>query len=74
MEEKVAQVLSQLLEREIKVNDNVSIDTEENWNSLKHIEIVMTLEEEIDASFSPEDIPQLKSMEKIISKIKELTC
>lgn len=74
MEKQIIQILSQLFEKEIKEGEEISVDTEEKWDSLKHIEIVMTLEEEFDISFAPEDIPQLKSLSKIIEKVKELKC
>lgn len=69
---KVSEILSVLLEKEIKNNEDVSMDTEDNWDSLKHIEIIMTIEEEMDISFPPEVIPKLRSKSKIIDKINEL--
>lgn len=74
MEEQVIQILSQLFGKEIKKGDNFSMDTEENWDSLKHIELIMTLEDELGISFSPEDIPHLTSLSKIVEKVKELKC
>jgi putative acyl carrier protein len=74
MEEQIVLILSQLLERKINVGEEVSANTEANWDSMKHIEIIMTLEEEFGISFAPEDIPQLKSLSKIIEKVKELKC
>lgn len=74
MEKQIVQILSQLFEKEIKIGDDFSADKEELWDSMKHIEIIMTLEEEFDISFDPKDIPQLKSLSKIIEKVKELKC
>ena len=74
MEEQIVLILSQLLERKINVGEEVFANTEANWDSMKHIEIIMTLEEEFGISFAPEDIPQLKSLSKIIEKVKELKC
>ena len=74
MEEKIAQILSQILGTEIHVGDNVSAQNTPKWDSLKSIEIIMTLEEEFDISFNPSDIPQLKSMDAIVKKVKELQC
>lgn len=74
MEEKIAQILSQILGTEIHAGDNVSVKNTPKWDSLKSIEIIMTLEEEFDISFNPADIPQLKSMDAIVKKVKELQC
>ena len=74
MEEQIIKILSQLFEKEIKNGDDFSAETEEMWDSMKHIEIIMTLEDELGVSFAPEDIPELKSLSKIIEKVEELKC
>lgn len=74
MEKQIVQILSELFGKEIKEGEEFSVYTEKGWDSFKHIEIIMTLEEEFDISFSPEDISQLKSLSKIIEKVKELKC
>ncbi len=71
IEEQVAGVFSAVFGRKIKANDDVSIDTEDLWDSLKHIELIMTLEEELDISFDKKDIPTLTSMAKIIENIEK---
>lgn len=70
MEEQVAKILSLLLGHDIAVDDDVSMQNQELWDSMKHIEIITTLEEELRVSFNIEDIPQLTSMKKIIEVIK----
>ena len=72
MEEQVVQILSLLLGQEFKITDNVSMENQELWDSMKHIEIITTLEEELEVSFNIEDIPKLTSMKKIIEAIKNL--
>ena len=74
MEKQIAQMFSQIFEKEINAGDDFSAETEEMWDSMKHIEIIMTLEDELDISFDPEDIPNMKSLSKIIEKVKELKC
>ena len=36
MEEQIVLILSQLLERKINVGEEVSANTEANWDSMKH--------------------------------------
>lgn len=72
MEEQVAQILSLLLGQEFTSNDDVSKENQDLWDSMKHIEIITTLEEELNISFNIEDIPKLTSMKKIIEAIKNL--
>lgn len=72
MEEQVAQILSLLLGQNFISSDDVSMENQELWDSMKHIEIITTLEEELGISFNIEDIPKLTSMVKIIEAIKNL--
>lgn len=72
MEEKVLKILSVLLGRPIALGENVIAQNEPKWDSLKHMEIIMTIEDEFGISFDVEDIPNLKSSEAIINRIKEL--
>ena len=72
MEEQVARILSLLLGQDFTSEDDVSMENQELWDSMKHIEIITTLEEELDISFNIEDIPKLTSMKKIVEAIKNL--
>jgi acyl carrier protein len=49
-----------------------SPDTVENWDSLKHMNLILALEEEFNVTFSDEDIVQLLSVEIIIETLKEI--
>lgn len=72
IENKVSKILSVLLGQEINPNDDVSMENQELWDSMKHIEIITTLEEELGISFNIEDIPKLTSMQKIVEAIKKM--
>jgi acyl carrier protein len=72
IENNVAKILSILLGQEISVGDDVSMQNQELWDSMKHIEIITTLEEELGVSFNIEDIPKLTSMQKIVEAIKDM--
>ena len=68
IENQVKEILSMLLEEQ--VNDETSMLNCEKWDSMKHIEIITTLEEELDVSFEVQDIPKLVSYKLLIEKIK----
>ena len=72
IQENICLILSTIFKRPISLEENVSMENEDLWDSLKHIEIIVTIEEELGVSFAPEDIPQLTSMNKIIKKVEEL--
>lgn len=70
--QRVEQILTILFCKEIQDLDNFSMESEPLWDSMKHIEVIMTLEEELGISFPPEQIPLLTSASEIIARVKEL--
>ena len=72
IEKKVYEILENILEVEVDENTNVNMSNCQKWNSLAHIDIIMSLEEEFCILFPQNDLPNLDSQEKIIKKIKEL--
>lgn len=59
--EKLANILSTVFEKTISVRDNFSMESSDDWTSLKHIELIVMLEEEFEISFEPEIISELTS-------------
>lgn len=71
MREKVAEILSTLLGREIAPGEECSMESERAWDSMKHIEIILTVEEETGVSFEAEEIPKLTSMARIVARLED---
>lgn len=70
--EQIANILSLLLDKKIDKNDDVSMGNCDTWDSMKHIEIITTIEEELNISFEIEEIPTLNSMQAIIKKVEDM--
>ena len=54
-----------------QLNDDSSPETIANWDSLKHMNLVLALEEKFDVAFSDEEIVNMltvKSIVEILSK------
>ena len=68
--EKLANILSTVFERTISVRDNFSMESSDDWTSLKHIELIVMLEEEFEISFEPEIISELTSQQKLFEYIE----
>lgn len=67
MREKVFEIIAQVMNIPIEsVNDDSSPDTIENWDSLKHMSLILTLEEEFGIQFSDEEIVEMLSVSLII--------
>ena len=72
MKEKVIKIMKDVLEMD-EVSMNTSQDNCENWNSLRHLNLVSELEDEFGVEFEPEEIAEMKSVDKII-EIIQLKC
>ncbi|OPZ79359.1 MAG: hypothetical protein BWY78_00090 [Alphaproteobacteria bacterium ADurb.Bin438] len=72
METEIAEILSVLFNKKISPKDNISSKDEPDWDSFKHIEIIMVLEENLGIKFNRDEIPTLNSFKKIVKKIKQI--
>ena len=67
MEDKIFEIVSKVMGIPLSnVNIDSSPDTIEEWDSLKHINLMMALEEEFDMQFSPEEISDMLNMKLIL--------
>lgn len=68
---KVKRVLANLFKITIEeINDETSIDSVENWDSLKHLKLVLALEDELEISFSEEETIEIISYPLIKETLK----
>lgn len=72
MENKIADIFSSLFGRKISPDADFSMENQSDWDSMKHIEIIMTLEDELNISFEAGDIPNMTSLAEIIVKVKAM--
>lgn len=69
---RVLKIVSQVMEVPLEqLNEESSPDTVKNWDSLKHMNLILALEEEFDVTFSDEEIVELLSVEIIVEVLKE---
>ena len=52
------------------ISDDISQNNCENWNSLRHLNLIVELESVFDISIEPEEIAKMKSLNEIILVIK----
>lgn len=73
MKEKVYQVISHVMNVPIdNINDESSPETIEGWDSLKHMNLILALEEELGVHFTDEQIVESLSVRQIIKMIGEV--
>jgi acyl carrier protein len=68
----VAEVMSRVLGMPVSSKDNITIAACGEWDSLKHVELIVTLEERFGISFDAADLAELTSQEIFVRNIKEL--
>ena len=69
MRKKIINIVSRVFETE--VNENTDQKNCAAWDSLRHLNLIIELEDEFNISFEPEEIAQLKSIaliEQLISQ------
>ena len=70
MESTVKKIMASVLEIEANsINKTSSPYTIENWDSLRHMNLVVALEEEFDVEFDDDEIVYLMEFEGIIRAI-----
>ncbi|RDU73849.1 acyl carrier protein [Helicobacter anseris] len=72
MKQKVYEILSKILKTKVDDTTSVSMQNSQEWSSIVHIDIIMSLEEEFDILFAENDLASLTSQESIIAKVEEL--
>ena len=68
---KLAEILTILLGQNVSSDCNISMQNCEIWDSMKHIEIITTVEEEFEISLPIEEIPKLTSFDLLADAIKK---
>ena len=71
MEKKIREILSVVFKRPLSADEEPAYGNTPEWDSLRHMELIFSLEEEFDIFFSKEEIPTLKSFDIIVQKVKE---
>ena len=70
--ERVLRIVSQVMEVPVELlNGESSPDTVENWDSLRHMNLILALEEEFNINFSDEEIVEMLSVGIIVEIFKE---
>lgn len=69
----VKRIMAKIFEvEEIEFSEMVSQDNTEQWDSIRHLDLITALEEEFDIEFSLEDIANLVNCNIIVAAVEEL--
>lgn len=72
MREKIIAIMADVFEMHAnEFPTEITQGNIENWDSLRHLNLIVELEEAFDKSFEPEEIGEMTSMDKIIQLIEK---
>ena len=72
MENRIKKVMGDIFNIDVNsINDKSSSDSIENWDSLKHMNLLGALEEEFDVEFDDVDLENLLNFQLIYTAIRE---
>jgi acyl carrier protein len=75
LKKQIMKVMSSVFEVSVNdINENSSSDSIENWDSLKHLNLIIALEDEFDISIPNEEVANMvnfKLIELIVNECKK---
>lgn len=72
MENRIKEIMSIVFETDLSmIDDSASPEKIENWDSLKHMNLIAALEEEFKITFSDDDILDMLNYKIILKIVKE---
>ncbi len=72
MKNKVKKIIASVFNLEVdSIKDDASPDNVLNWDSLNHMNLIVSLEEEFKIRFTDEEISEMLNLELILYTIQE---
>ena len=74
METRIKYVMSITFGVDIEqISDDASPESIDKWDSLKHMQLILSLEEEFDVEFSDKEVVEVVSYQKILGALRRMT-
>jgi acyl carrier protein len=72
IDDRIKQIIAAVLSRDIEeIHDDASPDTLSNWDSLRHMNIVLALEEEFGVHFDEQRLLELTSFALLREELRK---
>lgn len=72
MKDTVIKIVSQILNVPVKrIDEDSSPDTVESWDSLKHMNLILALEEKLSIAFSDDEVVEMQSVRRILETVEK---
>ena len=74
MQDRIKSVMAQIFNVDIgAITEESSPENIERWDSLRHMQVILALEDEFGVTFSDEDIPNLLSLRALEDRVAQLS-
>ncbi len=71
MEQKIKEAMAKIFDIAVeKIDENTSPETIATWDSLKHMSLILSLEEEFDIQFEDEELIEMMDFKSILEILK----
>ncbi len=70
---RLASVFQDVFDREVVLTDETTAADVPGWDSLNHITLIGTVEDEFDVKFPMKDVVGMKNVGELVDKIIELS-
>ena len=70
---RLKDVFADVFDKEVELNDNTTAADVDGWDSLSHITLIGTIEDEFDIKFPMKDVVHMKNVGELVDKIIELS-
>ena len=67
--ERILELVASVMKKDVEFL-KTNLDTENLWNSLTRVEILLTIEEEFDIFFDDDDIKRIKTINQLIEVVE----
>ncbi|MHA8054518.1 acyl carrier protein [Aquirufa nivalisilvae] len=73
MEQRLKQIMANVFNLELnQIHEDISPETIENWDSIAHLNLVTSIEEEFEITFSEDQIAEMLNYKLILLLIDEI--
>ena len=71
MKETINEIIAEILELEVTNEELMDRENNSGWDSIKHLEIIMAIEEEFDIRFSSSEVTNVKGVTDLWRMVEE---
>jgi acyl carrier protein len=69
VEERVREIMGVVLERPITPGESVAFGTDPAWDSLRHVELIFSIEDEFGIRFEEAELADLTSLHALVQAV-----